>query len=303
MWLTAALALVLAASAAAANNAPAVSDTTAVILLGTGMPVPNPAAQGPATAVTVGSRIFLFDAGAGVMRQMAAAGLPTRGGPVTAAFLTHLHSDHTLGLPDLILTSWVMGRRAALRLIGPPGTRAMVGHLLEAWRQDIHVRTEGLERGVRGGQAVDVRETRGGVVYDSAGVRVTAIPVPHGNWTVAFGYRIDTPGKSIVISGDTAPSAAVERAAHGVDLLIHEAYPEARLAPEPRPGGEEWPRYMRAFHTSDRELGALAARARPRLLVLYHIVRMGGTDQDLLDGVRAGGFDGPTVIGRDLDRY
>lgn len=299
-----------AGSADAADPAPQAGatpviapDTTTVILLGTGMPVPNPKAQGPATAVTVGARIFLFDAGPGVVRQMAAAGLPYRGGPVTAAFLTHLHSDHTLGLPDLILTSWVMGRAAPLRLIGPPGTRAMVRHILAAWSEDIRVRTEGLERGTRGGQSVDVRETTGGVVYDSAGVRITAIRVPHGNWKYAFGYRIDAPGRSIVISGDTAPSEALERAARGVDLLIHEVYPEVRLAPEPRPGGDAWPRYMRAFHTSDHELGALAARAGVRHLVLYHIVRMNGTDEELLAGVRAGGYTGSVTIGHDLERY
>src|SRR6185295_14230483 len=181
------------ALAAPDSRSAPIPDTTQVILLGTGMPAPDPKAQGPATAVTIGSRLFLFDAGPGVERQMAAANLPYRHGPVTAAFLTHLHSDHTLGLPDLILTSWVMGRSAPLRLVGPPGTRAMVDHILRAWSEDIRVRTEGLEHGVRGGQAVNVRETTGGVVYDSAGVRIAAIPVPHGSWKHAFAYRIDTP--------------------------------------------------------------------------------------------------------------
>jgi ribonuclease BN (tRNA processing enzyme) len=251
----------------------------------------------------VGTRIFLFDAGPGVVRQMTAAGLPVRGGPVTAAFLTHLHSDHTLGLPDLIFTSWVMGRSRPLPLVGPPGTRAMVDHLVAAWREDIAVRTSGLEQAVPDGWRVAVTETKGGVVYDSAGVRITAIPVLHGSWAWAFGYRIDTPGKRIVISGDTRPSRELERAARGVDLLIHEVYPESRLGPEPRAGGADWPRYMRSFHTSDHQLGALAGRARPRLLVLYHLVRMGATDQEVIDGVRAGGFQGPVVVGHDLDRF
>ena len=279
------------------------ADTTSVILLGTGMPFPNLAAQGPATAITVGGRLFLFDAGAGVERQMEAAGLPVRGGPVTAAFLTHLHSDHTLGLPDLILTSWVVGRSVPLRLVGPPGTRRMVGHILAAWREDIDVRTHGLEHDATGGWRVDTRETRGGIVYDSAGVRIRAFPVRHGNWEWAFGYRIDTPGKTVVISGDTAPCDSLAAEARSVDVLVHEVYPESRLAPEKRPGGDQWVRYMRAFHTSDRELGAVAAGARPRLLVLSHIVRMGGTDADLLAGVRAGGWDGAVAVGRDLDRY
>jgi ribonuclease BN (tRNA processing enzyme) len=281
----------------------AVAESATVILLGTGMPVPDPRAQGPATVLQVGSRLFLFDAGAGVERQMAAAGLPVRRGPLTAVFLTHLHSDHTLGLPDVILTSWVMGRSAPLRIVGPRGTRTLVRHLLTAWAEDIRIRTEGLEHGIRGGERTQVRETDGGVVYDSAGVRITAIPVPHGSWKHAFGYRIEVPGRTIVISGDTAPSPALERAARGADLLIHEVYPEVRLKAEDRPGGEDWVRYMRTFHTSDRELGALCARAQPKRLVLIHVVRMGGTDEELMAGIRAGGFTGPVSIGHDLERY
>jgi ribonuclease BN (tRNA processing enzyme) len=254
-------------------------------------------------AVTVGDRIFLFDAGPGVVRQMTAAGLPVRGGPVTALFLTHLHSDHTLGYPDIIFTSWVMGRRRALRVVGPRGTKAMTDHLLAAWSEDIAVRTDGLEHGNPGGYAVEVRETDGGVVYDSAGVRVIAIPVDHGSWAHAFGYRIETPDGRIAISGDTRPSRALEQAAMGANLLIHEVYAESRLGPEPRKGGEDWPEYMRAFHTSDRELGAIAARVRPGLLVLYHAVRMGATDRELLDGIRAGGYSGPVVVGTDLARF
>jgi ribonuclease BN (tRNA processing enzyme) len=180
----------------------------------------------------------------------------------------------------------------------------MTDHLQAAWAEDIRVRTEGLERGVAGGHRVAVEEITGpATVYDSGGVTIRAIPVPHGDWTYAFAYRIDAPGKSVFISGDTRPSQALERAAAGVDILIHEAYPEVRLQPEPRPGGEAWPRYMRSFHTSDRELGGIAARVRPGLLVLYHVVRMGGTDDELLAGVRGGGFAGRIVIGHDLNRF
>ena len=278
-------------------------ESTTVIMLGTGTPVPLASAQGPATAITVGKRIFVFDAGPGVMRQMDAAGLPTRYGPVTAVFLTHLHSDHTLGLPDLILTSWVMGRKAPMRIYGPAGTRAMCDHILAAWQEDIRVRTQGLEYGVPGGQRVDVREIRPGVVYDSAGVRITAIAVPHGSWKWAFGYRIDTPQKSIVISGDTAPSVALMAAARGVDVLIHEVYAASHLVPEKRPGGEDWAHYMHAFHTSDEELAPLAQRAAPKRLVLYHFVRMGASDDELVQGLRAGGYTGALSVAKDLDRY
>jgi ribonuclease BN (tRNA processing enzyme) len=274
---------------------------TSLVLLGTGTPRPNPEASGPATAVVVGNRTFLFDAGPGVMRQLAAAKLPING--VTAVFISHLHSDHTLGLPDLILTSWVMGRQKPLVAFGPHGLRAMVDHIEAAWAEDITIRETGLEKEVPGGYRVSVREISTRVLYDSGGVRVLAIPVEHGDWAEAYGFRIETPGKVIVISGDTRKSAALEAAATGADILVHEVYPEARLAPEQRPGGESWPAYMRAFHTSDVEVGRLAAAAKPKLLILNHIVRMQGSDEEILAGVKRGGFAGRVVIGHDLERY
>lgn len=277
------------------------ASATTLVLLGTGMPRPNPEASGPATAVVVGDRTFLFDAGPGVMRQLAAAKLPING--VTALFITHLHSDHTLGLPDLILTSWVMGRRTPMVAFGPHGLQAMTDHIIEAWKEDIHIREDGLEKESPGGHHVTVHEISTHLLYDSAGVRVIAIPVQHGDWKEAYGFRIETPGRIIVISGDTRPSLALQQAATGADILVHEAYPEVRLAPEERPGGESWPDYMRAFHTSDVEVGRLAAAAKPKLLILHHIVRMQGTDAELLAGVLRGGYSGKTVIGHDLDRY
>jgi ribonuclease BN (tRNA processing enzyme) len=155
----------------------ALIDSTIVVLLGTGMPRPDPAASGPATAIVVGSRVFLVDAGPGVERQLAAAHL-TISGP-EATFITHLHSDHTLGYPDLILTSWVMGRRQPLAVYGPPGLQHMTDDLLAAYAEDIDIRTNGLEHETPGGYRVTVHEIRPGVVYDSAGVRVTAIARPH----------------------------------------------------------------------------------------------------------------------------
>jgi ribonuclease Z len=276
-------------------------DSAVVITLGTGTPVPNPERSGPATAVVVGRQVFLFDAGAGVMRRMAAAGLPIDG--VTGAFITHLHSDHTLGLPDLVLTSWTMGRSAPMRLHGPPGLRRMTDHLIAAWAEDTVVRVKGLERGRPGGYRVDVRETTGGVVYDSAGVKITAIRVPHGEWEHSFAYRIDARGRRIVISGDTRPSEALTRAATDVDVLVHEVYVESRVATENRPGGELWPQYLRDVHTSDLELGKLASTAKPRLLLLSHVLFMGASEQDVIDGIRRGGFAGRVVIARDLGRY
>src|SRR5258708_6517087 len=177
--------------------------TTRVILLGTGTPYPDPSASGPATAVVVDGRVLLFDSGPGVMRRLKAAGLPISG--PEALFITHLHSDHTLGYPDLILTSWVMRRRAPFAVYGPRGLKRMTNHLMAAYSEDIHIRESGLEHEAGSGYRVDVHEIGAGVVYQKDGVRVTAIAVPHGEWQHAFAYRIDTPDRSIVISGDTRP--------------------------------------------------------------------------------------------------
>jgi ribonuclease BN (tRNA processing enzyme) len=274
---------------------------TRVILLGTGTPNPDPSAAGPATAVLVGKRVFLFDAGVAVMRQMNAAGLPLTG--PEAVFITHLHSDHTLGYADLMLTSWIMGRTEPFAVYGPPGLRRMTQLLLAAYAEDIQIRTYGLEREVAHGYRVKVHELGEGIVYERDGVRVTAIPVSHGSWRKAYGYRIDTPDRTIVISGDTRPSAALVRASAAVDVLVHEVYSPLHLAPERRPGGKYWPQYMREFHTSDVELGELASQIKPRLLLLTHIIRMGSTDEDLIAGVRRGGFKGSVIVGKDLRSY
>ena len=159
-------------------------DSTIVILLGTGTPVPAPNAAGPSTAGLVGKRLFVVDAGAGVERRLTAAGFFSH--DIEAVFVTHLHSDHVLGYSDLIFTSWLFGRHKPLPVYGPPGLRKMTDHLIAAFSEDIEVRTKPLEYGVPNGYRVRAREIKAGVIYDSAGVRVTAIPVPHGSWRYAY---------------------------------------------------------------------------------------------------------------------
>jgi ribonuclease Z len=273
-------------------------DSTVVVLLGTGNPIPDPDAAGPATAIVVGSRVFLFDAGAGVMRRVRAAKLPTTG--PTALFVTHLHSDHTLGYPDVILTSWTMGRKTPLEVFGPHGLQAMTDHIVAAWAEDIDIRTNGLEHLTPNGYAVHVHEIAPGVVYDSAGVKITAIPVLHGSWKEAYGYRVDTPDRSIVLSGDTRPSPALEQAARNVDVLIHEAYPGgANASPQSTVTGP----YRRAFHTSDAELGRLAAAAKPKMLVLYHHRVPADGGESMVATIRDQGYQGRILFGKDLDRF
>lgn len=291
----------VAQPASAGEHITSAIDSVTIVTLGTGTPVPNPRAAGPATAVVVGKRVFLFDAGANVERQLAAAGLPTDG--VEAVFFTHLHSDHVLGYPDLIFTSWVFGRKLPLRAFGPPGLKGMTANLIAAFSDDIKVRTTGLEHATPLGYRVSVRETRGGVVYDSGGVRITAFQVPHGAWPVALGYRIDAPGRTIVISGDTKPSSEVLRLAAGVDVLVHEVYAASKVENEKMADGGDWPKYLKSAHTSDVELASIAKTANPRMVVLTHVIALGATDSAMIAAVRSKGYTGRAVVAHDLDRF
>jgi ribonuclease BN (tRNA processing enzyme) len=218
---------------------------------------------------------------------------------IGVVFLTHLHSDHTVGLPDLIHTGWVAERERPLQLFGPPGTRDLAAHLTEAWRQDIEVRTRGLQPHTADGWRVDARDIEGGVVYRDSNVTVTAIPVPHGNLPYAFGYRFQTRDWVIVISGDTRPTEAIVAACDGCDVLVHEVYSQEKFQGRTA----DWQAYHADAHTSTTELAGLATRARPKLLVLYHQLLWGATDDDLLRELRAAGYAGAVLSARDLGVY
>jgi ribonuclease Z len=271
--------------------------TTKVVLLGTGTPRPSPERSGPATAIVVGDRAYLVDFGPGVVRRAAAA---AQGAPalepakISVAFVTHLHSDHTAGYPDLIFTPWVMGR-SELNVYGPEGTEEMTRHVLEAWRRDIEIRTKGMER--RAPLVVRPHDVKPGVVYKDDKVTVTAFRVPHGQWPQAFGYRFDTPGRSIVISGDTSPSAELVAHCHPCDVLIHEAYSPSAIVPTM----PDWPAYRAKYHTSTDQLADIANRTRPGLLIVYHT--SGRTpDQQLLREIQRT-YHGKVVVGHDLEVY
>jgi ribonuclease BN (tRNA processing enzyme) len=282
---------------------PAVMAQTRVVMLGTGTPNPDSARSGPAVAIVVNGSAYLVDAGPGVVRRAETA--YRRGvaelaqAQLTIVFLTHLHSDHSLGLPDLILSPWVLERTAPLAVYGPAGTTAMVRHILAAWSVDVERRLDGWQPQNRTGWQARAHEIRPGLVYADSNVRVTAFLVPHGNWPDAYGYRFDTADRSIVISGDSRASDAVVEACHGCDILVHEAYSDAGFATRPAP----WQRYHRHFHTSASELAALATRARPGLLVLYHTLTWGGVPRDTLLAEVRRGFAGRVALAADLDIY
>jgi ribonuclease BN (tRNA processing enzyme) len=278
------------------------SRRTLVVLLGTGTPNADPDRAGPATAVVVDDVPYLVDFGPGVVRRAAAAfrngvkGLDVK--RLRIAFATHLHSDHTVGLPDLIFTPAVLERDAPFHVYGPPGLEAMTRHVMEAWREDVAVRMRGGEPSKPAGYEVHAHDVAPGVVFKDERVTVTAFAVGHGAWPHAYGYRLQTPDRIIVISGDCAPSESIVENCRGCDVLVHEVYSVAGLAKRP----PEWQRYHRAYHTSAAELAGLARRARPGLLVLSHQLTWSATDDDLLAEVRAG-YDGKVVSGRDLDVY
>jgi ribonuclease BN (tRNA processing enzyme) len=216
---------------------------------------------------------------------------------VDALFLTHLHTDHVLGLADLVFTSWVFGRNDPFTVYGPTGTKAMLEHLYQAFAVDIEARE--FDYGVAGGYRVNAHEIAPGVVYDSGGVRVTAFRVEHGRLQ-AFGYRIDTPTRSIVISGDTRPSETLIRMATGVDVLIHEVIPSGQVQLGNRPN-VDWAKYIAEHHTTSIQLGELAARAKPKLLIVSHNTRR-ESSQQLLANIRRA-YDGKVVIAEDLQRF
>jgi ribonuclease BN (tRNA processing enzyme) len=205
--------------------------STRVVMLGTGTPRPDPNRSGPATAIVVNDTPYLIDFGPGVIRRAAAAyqkGVAALGPGVAnlaTAFLTHLHSDHTMGYPDLIFTPWLMGRRKPLAVYGPKGLKAMTDNILKAWEMDLAVRTMGGH--ARPPCQVKAHEITPGVVYKDQHVTVIAFPVHHGDHLDAFGFRFETPDRTIVLSGDTSPTQSLIEHCEGCDVLIHEAYPLA----------------------------------------------------------------------------
>ena len=269
---------------------------TRVVLLGTGTPIPDPRRSGPSVAVIVGKKVYLIDFGPGVVRRAVEVGIKPQ--DLTHAFLTHLHSDHTAGYPDLILTPGVEGRRIPLEVYGPKGLQSMTDHILAAYKEDLRERFDGLEPASAEGYIVNVHEipeAHSSVVFQNEQVTVEAFPVNHGSWP-SFGYKFSTSDRTIVISGDTAPTPAIIEMAQGCDVLIHEVY--SAIALEKRTA--EWKRYHSSVHTSTYELAEIASQARPKLLVLYHQLSWTRTDDELLAEIKEK-YDGEVVSGKDLD--
>lgn len=303
-------AVLLLALSGALTQAPQPAWRTQVVMLGTGTPIPSPDRSGPAVAVIVDDAAYLFDAGAGVVRRAAAAGqagvkafAPAQPGGQPSprferVFITHLHSDHTLGLADAIFTPWIQGREAPLDVYGPAGLARLVQSILDGNAADIRERIEAPAGPSKDGWRARAHEVTPGEIFRDARVTVRAFAVPHSKWPQAFGYRIDTPDRSIVISGDTVESDAVANACNGCDILIHEVISDAVFRAYP----PERQAYHGAAHTLATQVGRVATKGRAKLLVLTHVLSHGVSDDVVLAEVRST-YAGRVVLAKDLDVF
>jgi ribonuclease Z len=301
-------ALAAAFLAAAGGSAAAAQDTARpdlfrVTLLGTGAPDPTPDRFGAATLVEAGPHKLLFDAGRGATIRLGQLRIPL--GKIEVLFLTHYHSDHTVGIPDLWLTGWLpppFGRRSgAFRVIGPVGAADLMVNLERAYAADIRIRAED-QKLTPDGVAVAVEEFSGdGIVFDRDGVRVTAFAVDHGDAVKpAYGYRIDYSGHAVLISGDTRPSESVVAHGTGTDLLVHEVFavkPELMKNPAIQA--------IAAHHATPQQAGTIFARAHPKLAAYTHLSLIGTNDiasvtPDEIAAQTRETYQGPLVVGEDL---
>jgi ribonuclease Z len=298
------VALAITLTIACASVAPAVraqepataADPIRVTLLGTGTPRPLMDRFGPSILVEAGREKLIFDVGRGAMQRLFQVGVSYA--DITSVLLTHLHSDHTVGLPDLWLTGWLVSRRAKpLELWGPAGTRKMAAGLRSAYGFDLDIRVRNDKVPAEGGRLVahDIAEQ---VVFDRNGVKVTAFLVDHGPVRPALGYRVDAGGHSVVLSGDTRYSPNLIAHAKDADLLIHEV--AAASAEQMR--SDPHTRTIIAHHTTPEDAARIFNTVRPKLAVFSHIVLRGATADDAVRTTRLT-YDGPLELGEDLMRF
>ncbi len=273
---------------------------TQVVVLGSGTPNADARRVSSCLAVAVAGQPYLVDIGHGAVQRVvearAAGKIDWDTTDLTRLFVTHLHADHTVGLPDLLYTPWIHGREAALQAVGPRGLADMARHIELAYSENIrehlsaHPRTEQ-------GYKIEVREVAGGRVFADERVTVEALKADHGD-LAALSYKFITPDGTIVISGDTKPVAGFAAWARGCDLLLHEVYSARQFAFRP----PAWQAYHARTHTSSEELAALAADVKPARLVLVHQLFWGQTPAELVDEVRHA-YDGEVISACDLDVF
>lgn len=240
-----------------------------VVVLGSGVgPLVDLEQFGASILIEAGGERLLFDCGRGATLRLAEAGVSI--GSINRLFLTHLHSDHVIQIPDLLLTGWAGGGRVVpLEVWGPEGTRDMMEHLLQAFAFDIRMRRDVDERVPADGIKVISHDIGEGIVFDDRGIKVTAFLVDHSPVAPAFGYRIDYLGRSVVLSGDTRVSDNLIRFAEGADLLIHEVL-DAGTLQQWLPNNPQLVQAILAKHTTPEQAGEVFSRIKPRLAVYSH---------------------------------
>lgn len=275
---------------------------TRLVLLGTGTPFADPNKSGPSLAIVVNNTSYIVDCGPGIVRRAAQAKdlgfLSLEASNLKTLFITHLHSDHTIGLADIILTPAVLDRNAPITIFGPAGIKKMTENTITAFKEDIDMRINGLEKGDAIAYHVNTNEIKEGEIYRDSNVIVTAFNVKHGQWENAFGFVFQTKDKKIVVSGDCTYSENLIKYAKDCDILVHEVYSNAGL----KKRTQRWQDYHSAFHTSTFQLADIANKVKPKLLILNHQLTFGSSLQSVLDEVKSK-YTGAVVNGADLDVY
>jgi ribonuclease Z len=289
----------LAGARLLAVDAPPPPGSLRITLLGTGNPRPSSARSGPATLVEAGATRILVDAGRGAAERLWSVGGREALSGIDLVVLTHLHSDHVVGLPDLWLTGWLFGRKAPLKVIGPAGTAAMASHLSKAYSFDVETRRDRDEKLPAAGAVIEARDVLPEAAIEVGGVTVTPFEVDHGPVKPAYGYRVTYRGRCVVFSGDTRYSEQVISHAKGCDVLVHEV-----LAPdvERRETKMQDPAAVQRIidhHITPEEAGRVFAAAKPRLAVYSHIVPSPTTAKELEVPTRKT-YSGPLAVGEDL---
>ena len=280
-----------------------VSSETKLIILGSGTPNPDPERYGSGYAVVVNDDAYIVDFGPGIVRRISAMS-PTWGGEfpsmelenINIAFLTHIHSDHSGALADLILTPWIMGRDEPLNLYGPEGLKAMSENITEAYIDDINYRLYGSQPANELGFTTNVTEiSDDGTIFKDNNIEVIAFKNAHGDFKNSFGFLFITDDKRILFSGDTAVSNNLMKYGKNLDILVHEVFSSETFVNKTK----DWQIYHQAHHTSSLDLGIIADELQPKKLVLSHILFWGASEESLLKDVRKN-FNGQAVIAKDL---
>lgn len=271
-------------------------DNFSLTLLGTGSPIPDPERAGPAMLVKAGRLAIVVDAGRGLMMRLASTGLPAPA--VSALMLTHLHSDHTQDVNDLLTTRWILpGDKPPLEILGPAGTAELLEQTIEMMTTDIAYRMAHHNDLIEP-PTFSVREVSSGTVLDRDGLVVRTALVDHAPADPALGFRFEYKGKALAISGDTRPCQGLSELAAGADVYVQNVVRRSLIEQSP----VERLRDVLDYHSNTEEAGATALAAGVSKVVLSHIVPPAheGAQAAIVEEVRSSGFDGEVVIGSDL---